>query len=76
MLFDLGINQIAEMRLEAVVSPLLVLAHQARVACHIGGENGGQPAFDASRGQGGAPQPRRPIRSSALGTHSNGKREG
>ena len=53
--FRIGINQIAEMRLEAVVSPLLVLAHQARVACHIGGENGGQPAFDASCGQGEFP---------------------
>ena len=30
-----------------------------------------QPAFDASRGQGGAPQPRRPIRSSALRAYSN-----
>jgi hypothetical protein len=50
--------------------------HQARVTRHIGGENGCPPAFDASCGQGGAPKPRRPIRSSAPRAHSNGKREG
>jgi len=55
MLLDLRIDQLLEMRLEPLVGALLVLAHQARVARHIGGENGGQPAFDASRGQGGAP---------------------
>jgi hypothetical protein len=47
--------------------PLLVRAHQARVAYHIRGENGGQLAFDAFRGQSGAPQTRGPKRSSALG---------
>jgi hypothetical protein len=48
--------------------------YRTRVARHISGENGGQPAFHPSRGQGGAPEPRRPIRSSALRAHSN--REG
>jgi hypothetical protein len=45
-------------------------------ARHIGGENGGQPAFDAFRGQSGAPQPHGPNRSSALRGHSTGKRGG
>jgi hypothetical protein len=66
MLLDLWIDQMAEVRLEAFVCPLLVRAHQARVPRHIGGENGGQPAFDAFRGQSGAPQPRGPKRLSAL----------
>ena len=51
----------------------LVRAHQARIARHIGGENGGQPAFDALRSQSGAPEPHGPNRLSALARHSNGK---
>ena len=35
--------------------PILVCSHQPCVACDIGGENGGQPAFDVSQGQSGAP---------------------
>ena len=59
MLFDLRIDQFAQMRLEAFVRPLLIRPHQTRIARHISGENGGQPAFDPSRGQSGAPQPQR-----------------
>jgi hypothetical protein len=33
------------------VSTFLIGTRKARVACHIGRENGGQPAFDAFRGQ-------------------------
>ena len=62
VLFDLRIDQLAKKYLEALVRPLLVRFHEARVAHHIGGKNGGQPAFDASRGQGGASLSRRPIR--------------
>ena len=51
MLFDLRIDQFAQMRLEAFVRSFLVRSHQARIARHIGGENGGQPAFDAFQGE-------------------------
>ena len=57
------------MGLQAGERPLLVRAHQARIARHIGGENGGQPAVDAFRGQSGAPEPQGPNRLSALGAH-------
>jgi hypothetical protein len=43
----------------ALVRAFLVRTHQARIAHHIGGENGGQLAFHAIHGQSGAPQPRR-----------------
>jgi hypothetical protein len=55
VLLDLRINQLAQMCFEAFVRPLLVDSHQPRVARNIGGEDRGQPAFDASRGQSGAP---------------------
>jgi len=71
MFLDFRIGEFASDRLQSNEGALLVHAHQPRVARHISGENGGQPAFDASRGQGGAPQPRRPIRSSALRAYSN-----
>ena len=58
------------------MSAFLVRTHKTRVARHISGENGGQPPFDAFRSQSGAPQPHGPNRSSALGTHSIGKRKG
>jgi len=59
------------------VSAFLIRAHKTRVARHIGGEDGGQSAFDAFRGQSGAPQPHGPNkRLSALVGHSNGKHEG
>ena len=62
--------------LEGLKSTILVHPDQARVAGHISGENGGQPAFEAFRGQSGAPEPHGPIRLSALEAHSNGKSEG
>jgi hypothetical protein len=55
---------------------LLIGTHQPAVTGYIGGENGSQLAFDAFRGQSGAPRPHGPNGLSALGAHSNGKREG
>ena len=39
MLLDLWIDELTEMRLEALVRPLLIRPHQARVSRHIGGED-------------------------------------
>src|ERR1700730_2750470 len=64
------------MRFEPRKRPFLIGPHQPAVSGHICGENGGQPAFDAFRGQSGAPQPHGPNGLSALGAHSNGKPEG
>src|SRR6266853_3682817 len=64
------------MRFEPRKRPFLIGPHQPAVSGHICGENGGQPAFDAFRGQSGAPKPHGPNGLSALGAHSNGKREG
>ena len=69
VLFHLRVDELAAMGLQAGERPLLVRAHQARIARHIGGENGGQPAVDAFRGQSGAPKPQGPNRLSALGAH-------
>jgi len=44
MLGNLGINQFAEMCLEAFVRALLIGAHQARVARHICGKDRGKAA--------------------------------
>ena len=76
MFLDFRIGQLAPKRLQPREGAFLVGTHKPRIASHIGGKNGGQPAFDAFRGQSGAPQPHGPNRSSALGAHSNGKREG
>jgi len=76
VLSDLGIDQFAPMRLQPRKGPFLVGTHEPAVTRDISGEDGGQPAFDAFRGQSGALQPRGPNGSSALGAHSNGKREG
>jgi hypothetical protein len=46
MYLDLRINQLTEMCLEKFVRPLLVRAHQTRIACHVGGEDRGETAFD------------------------------
>ena len=75
MLADLRVDKFAAMRLEALVCAFFVGTHQPAIASNIGGEDGGQPAFDASRGQSGAPKPHRPKRLSALEPYSNGKRE-
>jgi hypothetical protein len=45
MLLDLRIDQLPKMRPEASVSALLIRTHETRVARHISGKNGGQPAF-------------------------------
>src|SRR5204862_958222 len=37
VLFDFGINQNAEMRLEPLVCPFFIHAHQTRIPCHVGG---------------------------------------
>ena len=66
MLGDLGINQFEPMHLEPRKGPFLVGTHEPAVTRDIRGENGGQLAFNAFRGQGGALQPRGPNRSSAL----------
>ena len=42
MLADLGIDQFAQMRLEAFVRAFLIGAHQARIAHHIRGEDRGK----------------------------------
>jgi hypothetical protein len=47
MLLDLRIDQLPKMRPEPSVGAFLSRCHKTRVARHIGGENGGQPAFDA-----------------------------
>jgi hypothetical protein len=52
---DLWIGQLAPKRFQPFVRSLLISSHQARVARHIRGENGSQPAFEASRRQSGAP---------------------
>jgi hypothetical protein len=61
MFLDLGIGQLSPQRLQSRERPFLVGAHQPRVVRHIGGEDRGQPAFDAFRGQSGAPQPHGPA---------------
>ena len=76
MLLDLRIDQLTKMRFDPFVCAFLIGAHKPAVTGDIRGENGGQLAFDAFRGQSGALQPRGPNGSSALGAHSNGKREG
>ena len=55
VLLDLRVDQLAQVGLQPLVGSLLIGAHEARVTRHVGGKNGGQPAFDASRGQSGAP---------------------
>jgi hypothetical protein len=73
---DFRFDQLSKMRPEASMSAFFIHAHKTRVARHISSEDGGQPAFDASRGQSGAPQPHGPNSLSALEAHSNGKSEG
>ena len=54
VLLDLRIDQLPEMRLEALVRAFLVRAHQARIARHIGGEDRGETA---GRGHGSGSPP-------------------
>ena len=44
VLGDLGVDELAPQRLEAFERAFLVRFHQPRVARHIRGENGGEPA--------------------------------
>ena len=44
VLGDLRIDQLAQVRLEALVRALLIRPHQPRVARHIGGEDRGEAA--------------------------------
>jgi hypothetical protein len=44
MLLDRWMGQLGEMRLDPIVSALLIRTHQPRVARHIGGEDRGQTA--------------------------------
>jgi hypothetical protein len=54
MLADLRVDELAAMRLEALVRSFLVRAHQTRVARHIGGEDRGKTA-GRGHGCGGPP---------------------
>jgi hypothetical protein len=76
VLLNFGIGHLPPKRLQPPERSFLVGTHQSAVARHIGSENGGQPAFDAFRGQSGTPQPHGPNGLSAFETHSSGKREG
>jgi hypothetical protein len=40
------LNKVSKMRFETFVRPLFVRPHQPRVACHIGGKDRGETAFD------------------------------
>jgi hypothetical protein len=44
VLLDFRIHQLAKMCLEAPVRVLLIRSHQARIACHISGEDRGETA--------------------------------
>src|SRR5262249_42594222 len=43
---DLQIDQLTAVRLEAFECAFLVRSHQPRIACHIGGNDRGETAFD------------------------------
>jgi hypothetical protein len=55
MFLDFGVGQLAPKRLQRGKRPFLIGTHEPAVTRDIRGENGGQPAFDAARGQSGAP---------------------
>jgi hypothetical protein len=46
---DLRLNQLPEVRLEALVRPLLIRAHQTRIPRRIGGEDSGEAASGGHR---------------------------
>ena len=75
MLGDLGINQFSPMCLQPCKRPFLVRTHEPAVTDDVRGENGGQLAFDAFRGQ-AALLDRMGRMQIGSGTHSNGKCEG
>jgi hypothetical protein len=51
MFDDFGVDQFAPMRLQPRQSPFLIRTHEPAVTGDVRGENGGQLAFDAFRGQ-------------------------
>jgi hypothetical protein len=51
MFVDFRIDLFAPMRLQPGERAFLIGTHKPAVSRDVGGENGGQPAFDASRGQ-------------------------
>jgi hypothetical protein len=55
MVADFGVDQFSPMRFQPREGVFFVGLHEPAVARDIRGENGGQPAFDALRGQSGAP---------------------
>ena len=57
---DLWVDKLRQMRLEPLVRPLLVRAHQPRIAGHIGGKDGGE-ATGCSHSS-GIPALRRPAK--------------
>jgi hypothetical protein len=61
---------------EEFVRPLLVRTHKTRIARHIGGKNGDQPAFEAFYHQSGVPNRIGPGSTPALGILTLGARAG
>jgi hypothetical protein len=59
VLRDLWIDQLTEMRLQALVRAFLIRPHQARIARHIGGEDRGETA---GRGHGSSSPPWAKVR--------------
>ena len=55
MFLNFGIGQLAPKRLQSHEGPFLVGAHEPAVTGDVRGEDGGQLAFDAFRGQSGLP---------------------
>src|SRR5271165_6232343 len=76
MLGYLWIDQLAPMCLQPRKRSFLVRSYEPAITGHIGGENSGQPTFDAFSGQTGTPRPHGPNTNYRLWKrHSNGKRE-
>src|SRR5207302_8709554 len=67
LLLAVRIKQLAAMSFEAFERAFLIRPHEPAVTRDVRGENGGQLAFDAFRGQGGGLQPLGPNGLSALG---------
>jgi hypothetical protein len=74
MLANFGIRDLAPQRLQPGKRTLLVGTHEPAETGDVRGENGGQLAFDAFRGQAGLLN-RMGRMQIGSGTHSNGKRE-
>ena len=56
MLSDFAIDELASVCIQRREGVFLIGSHEPAVPRLIRGKNGGQPAFDAFRGQSGAPQ--------------------